>query len=158
MLMSYSFWALVIVTFSILLPWLRLRRVPVEIETPSSHVALLKFDYGVTPFADLLTAISTNPLMEWHHFTMFLALVSLVSVSTVSRAGDWTGKLIESRPSHVWVKGIPTAGVANIEVLFKRVVYIATGSGIGPLTALAGKRRSPYAPSLVHEDTKRNLW
>lgn len=32
----------------------------------------------------------------------------------------------------MWVKGITTAGVANIEVLFKKVVYVATGSGIGP--------------------------
>ena len=132
MLMSYSFWALVIVTFSILLPWLRLRRVPVEIVTPSSHVALLKFDYGVTPFAGSSTAISTNPLMEWHHFANVPSPSESGFRLTVSRAGDWTGKLIESRPSHVWVKGIPTAGVANIEVLFKRVVYIATGSGIGP--------------------------
>jgi ferredoxin-NADP reductase len=32
----------------------------------------------------------------------------------------------------MWVKGIPTAGVGNIDKLFKRVVWIATGSGIGP--------------------------
>ena len=30
------------------------------------------------------------------------------------------------------MKGIPTAGVGNIDKLFKRVVWIATGSGIGP--------------------------
>lgn len=35
-------------------------------------------------------------------------------------------------PSHIWVKGIPTAGVGNVDQLFKRVVWIATGSGIGP--------------------------
>ncbi len=49
MLSSFSFWSLVIVTLSVALPWFRLRRVPVNIETPSDHVALLKFDYGVTP-------------------------------------------------------------------------------------------------------------
>lgn len=132
LLESASFWALVVVTFSILLPWLRLRRVPVEIVTPSNHVALLKFDYGVTPFAGSSTAISTNPLMEWHHFANVPSPGEPGFRLTVSRAGDWTGKLIENKPSHLWVKGIPTAGVANIEVLFKRVVYIATGSGIGP--------------------------
>lgn len=129
---SYSFWALVAVSISILLPWLRLRRVPVKIETPSNHVALLKFDYGVTPFAGSSMAISRNPLLEWHHFANVPSPGESGYRLTVSRAGDWTGKLIEDRPSHVWVKGIPTAGVANIEVLFKRVVYIATGSGIGP--------------------------
>ena len=30
------------------------------------------------------------------------------------------------------MKGITTAGVANIETLFRQVVYVATGSGIGP--------------------------
>ena len=38
----------------------------------------------------------------------------------------------DDQPETVWVKGIATAGVANIEVLFERVVYVATGSGIGP--------------------------
>ncbi len=38
-----SFWLLVALTVSIALPWLRLRKVPVEIETPSSHVALARF-------------------------------------------------------------------------------------------------------------------
>nr|WP_232312807.1 hypothetical protein [Enterovibrio coralii] len=119
-------------TFSILLPWLRLRRVPVEIKTPSNHVALLKFNYGVTPFAGSSMAISRSPLMEWHHFANVPSPTEPGYRLTVSRAGDWTGRLIDDKPSHLWVKGIPTAGVANIEVLFKRVVYIATGSGIGP--------------------------
>jgi hypothetical protein len=121
-----------VVTFSVALPWLRLRKVPVELVIPSNHVALARFDYGVTPFAGSSTAISRNPLVEWHSFANVPAPGETGYRLTISRAGDWTGKLIDERPSHVWVKGIPTAGVANIEVLFKRVVYIATGSGIGP--------------------------
>ncbi|KZL03588.1 hypothetical protein PsW74_00160 [Pseudovibrio sp. W74] len=31
------------------------------------------------------------------------------------------------------MKGITTSGVARIEVLFKKVVYVGTGSGIGPI-------------------------
>ena len=31
------------------------------------------------------------------------------------------------------MKGITTAGVANVETLFRKVVYVATGSGIGPV-------------------------
>ncbi|WP_028024012.1 ferredoxin reductase domain-containing protein [Enterovibrio calviensis] len=125
-------WLLCAMTFSIILPWLRLRKVPVAISTPSRHVALLKFNYGVTPFAGSSMAISRSPLSEWHHFANVPSPTEPGYRLTVSRAGDWTGKLIDDKPSHVWVKGIPTAGVANIEVLFKRVVYIATGSGIGP--------------------------
>lgn len=129
---SPSFWLLAALTFSIALPWLRLRRVPVKISTPSSHVALAHFDYGVTPFAGSSTALSTNPLLEWHSFANVPSPGETGYRLTISRAGDWTGKFIDEKPSHVWVKGIPTAGVGNVDKLFKRVVWIATGSGIGP--------------------------
>ncbi|MEZ4635783.1 MAG: hypothetical protein R2856_12630 [Caldilineaceae bacterium] len=129
---SPGFWLLLAVTGSILLPWLRLRRVPVRIERPSSHVALAHFDYGVTPFAGSSTALSRNPLLEWHSFANVPAPGKDGYRLTISRAGDWTGQFIDDMPSHVWVKGIPTAGVGNIDQLFKRVVWIATGSGIGP--------------------------
>jgi hypothetical protein len=125
-------WVLALITFSVALPWLRLRRVPVELVIPSNHVALARFDYGVTPFAGSSTAISRSPLTEWHSFANVPQPGRTGYRLTISRAGDWTGRLIDDKPSHVWVKGIPTAGVANIEVLFKRVVYLATGSGIGP--------------------------
>jgi hypothetical protein len=121
-----------VVTFSVALPWMRLRKVPVDLAIPSNHVALARFDYGVTPFAGSSTAISRSPLTEWHSFANVPSPGVPGYRLTISRAGDWTGKLIDDRPTHVWVKGIPTAGVANIEVLFERVVYIATGSGIGP--------------------------
>jgi hypothetical protein len=62
------------------------------------------------------------------------------------------------------VKGIPTAGVANIETLFKRVFYVATGSGIGPclpdllaqevparLVWSTRKPRATYGDALVDE-------
>jgi ferredoxin-NADP reductase len=51
----------------------------------------------------------------------------------VSRAGDWTGALVDEPPTHVWVRGIPAVGVANVRKLFTKVVLVATGSGIGPV-------------------------
>ena len=132
LLQSYQFWLVALITFSIALPWLRLKKVDVEIVRPSSHVALVRFNHGVTPFAGSSTAISRNPLLEWHAFANVPAPGEEGFRLTISRAGDWTGKFIEDMPPKIWVKGIPTAGVANIEVLFKKVVYIATGSGIGP--------------------------
>ncbi|MEQ0561085.1 hypothetical protein ABJI51_18530 [Amycolatopsis sp. NEAU-NG30] len=129
---SAAFWVLLVVVTSVALPWLRLRRVPVRISSPSPHVALLSFDYGVTPFAGSSTALSRNPLLEWHSFANVPAPGRTGFRLTVSRAGDWTGALIDDRPSHLWVKGIPTAGVGNIDKLFRRVVWVATGSGIGP--------------------------
>jgi hypothetical protein len=127
-----GFWVLIVLSVSIALPWLRLRKVAVQIENPSSHAALVRFNHGVTPFAGSSTAVSRNPLVEWHSFANVPAPGESGFRLTISRAGDWTGQFIDDLPSHLWVKGIPTAGVGNIDKLFKRVVWIATGSGIGP--------------------------
>ncbi|TQV87958.1 hypothetical protein FLL46_10450 [Aliikangiella coralliicola] len=132
LLSSAVFWMLIILTTSILLPWLRLRKVPVEIIKPSSHAALVRFNHGETPFAGSSTAVSRSPLMEWHSFANVPTPGEDGFRLTISRAGDWTGKFIDDLPSHVWVKGITTAGVGNVDQLFKRVIWVATGSGIGP--------------------------
>jgi hypothetical protein len=127
-----SVWVLTGITVSIALPWMRLRKVDVRIERPSPHVALAHFDHGVTPFAGSSTAISRNPLLEWHSFANVPAPGRNGFRLTISRAGDWTGSFIDDKPARVWVKGITVAGVANIETLFSKVIYVATGSGIGP--------------------------
>ncbi|GGZ52502.1 hypothetical protein [Streptomyces bluensis] len=157
-------WVLAVVTFSVALPWMRLRKVDVRIERPSSHVVLARFDHGETPFAGSSTAISRSPLTEWHSFANVPAPGESGFRLTISRAGDWTGAFIDDRPSRVWVKGITTAGVANIETLFEKVVYVATGSGIGPClphllaaevpSRLVWATRSPrttYGDALVDE-------
>lgn len=158
-----SLWMLVLLSLSILLPWLRLRRVAVQHTRPSGHAVITRFAH-TTPFAGSSTAISLNPLLEWHAFANIPAPGEAGFRLIISRAGDWTGRFIEDLPRHVWVKGITTAGVANIETLFKSVVYIATGSGIGPVMPhlLAAKvpiqliwsTRSPrktYGDALVDE-------
>ncbi|NUT96555.1 MAG: hypothetical protein HOY78_31480 [Saccharothrix sp.] len=129
---STHFWLLLAVVTSVALPWLRLRKVPVRIVRPSRHVALVSFDHGVTPFAGSSTPVSRNPLLEWHSFANVPTPGRSGFRLTISRAGDWTGRLIDDMPTHVWVKGVPTAGVGNIDKLFTRVVWVATGSGIGP--------------------------
>ncbi|MFY1694309.1 hypothetical protein [Solwaraspora sp. WMMA2101] len=126
-------WILAVLTVSVALPWLRLRRVAVEVVRPSSHVALVHFDHGVTPFPGSSTPVSRSPLRQWHSFANVPAPGRGGFRLAVSRAGDWTGQFIDDAPEQVWIRGIPTAGVANIETLFRRVVYVATGSGIGPV-------------------------
>lgn len=82
----------------------------------------------------------------------------------ISRAGGWTADFMDNPPSHVWAKGIPAAGVANAKRLFNRVLYVVTGSGIGPglghlLTDTQGARlvwvtktpRFTYGDDLVDE-------
>lgn len=128
-----AFWALSLITLSIASPWLTLKRVPIEVHKPSGHAVAIRFNYGDTPFPGSSNAISLNPLVEWHSFANIPKRGEDGYRLIVSRAGDWTGRFIDEPPGHVWVKGITTAGVARIEVLFKRVVYVATGSGIGPV-------------------------
>lgn len=127
-----ALWVLLVLTFSIALPWLRLRKVAVSHQRPSGHAVISTLRH-TTPFAGSSTAISLQPLLEWHSFANIPAPGQPGFRLIISRAGDWTGRFIEQRPSHVWVKGITTAGVAHVETLFRSVVYIATGSGIGPV-------------------------
>jgi len=64
----------------------------------------------------------------------------------VSKAGDWTIKNITNPPEKIWVRGIPTSGALRVVPLFRRVVFIATGSGIGP-----------FAPHILEKRTKYKL-
>lgn len=126
-------WMLAAITFSVILPWLRLKRIPISVTTPSKHAAVVTFDYGAQAFPGSTTALSLSPLAEWHSFANISQPGTTRYRIIISRAGDWTGNFINQPPSHIWTKGIITAGVANIETLFKKVLYVATGSGIGPV-------------------------
>ena len=40
--------------------------------------------------------------------------------------------MIDNPPTHGWVKGVPTVGVTTAKKLFTRMLYVATGSSVGP--------------------------
>ncbi len=65
---AWQIWLLRLITASIVWPWLTLRRVPVTVERPSSHAAIVHLDYGVTPAHVTAVGISRSPLREWHAF------------------------------------------------------------------------------------------
>jgi len=142
LVMAPPFWLVCALTMSIILPWIRLRKVSVRADVLSNHAVRLYFDY-VTPVTGTFTRISRSPLMEWHGFATVpepgMKGYSLV----VSRAGDWTSNIIENPPTHLWVRGIPTCGVLRIVPLFRRVVIVATGSGIGPCAPCILEQRVP---------------
>jgi hypothetical protein len=130
---SWHVWMLAIVTASIASPWLRLRRVPITVERPSSHAAIVRFDYGVTPATTSAVGVSRSPLREWHAFATVTSPGQSGYRLLISRAGDWTGRFIDDPPSHLWVRGTPvSAPMAKASLLYERVVYVVTGSGIGP--------------------------
>ncbi len=124
---------LAVVTFSVALPWLRLRRVDVRIERPSSHVALVRFDHGVTPFAGSSTAVSRSPLREWHSFANVPSPGEPGFRLTISRAGDWTGLVHRRRAARrSGSRASRRPGSPTSRPCSRKVVYVATGSGIGP--------------------------
>jgi len=165
LLTSPIFWMLVVSTGLAVWPWLLLRKVPITVERPSNHAAIVRLDHGYVPAVGTTRAISRHPLFGWHPFACVPAVPGEPGYRmVVSRAGGWTSKFIDDPPEHVWVRGIPTAGVANAKRLFKRVLYVTTGSGIGPalghlLTDTQGARlvwvtkdpRTTYGDEFVSE-------
>ena len=134
-------WVLTLTTISSLVPWMLLRRIPIEVVRPSSHVALVRGGRR-TPMAGSTRSISRHPLRQWHSFAVIPSAPGFRMA--VSRAGDWTGDFIDNPPSHVWLRGVATAGMANYGTVFRRVVYVVTGSGIGPVLAHVLAARVPH--------------
>ncbi|OCH91225.1 nonribosomal peptide synthetase 12 [Obba rivulosa] len=136
------FWLVMVMTCSIILPWVRLRKVPVRAEVLSKHAVRLYFDY-VTPEPGHFTRISIDPLMEWHGFATISEPSKPGYSLVVSKAGDWTTNMIANPPTKLWVRGVPCYGVLRITSLFRRVVFVATGSGIGPCAPCILAQRVP---------------
>ncbi|MET0325747.1 MAG: hypothetical protein ABW219_11025 [Ilumatobacteraceae bacterium] len=148
MLSAPTVWMLVITTLCAIWPWLLLRRVAITIEQPSLHAVVVRLDHGRPPAIGTTRAISRRPLVGWHQFANVPAAAGTTGYRMViSRAGDWTGRFIDEPPSHVWVRGLPTVGVANVRRLFDKVVYVVTGSGIGPALG-----------HLLSEEPSRLVW
>ncbi|KAJ6613276.1 nonribosomal peptide synthetase 12 [Mycena sp. CBHHK59/15] len=139
---SPPFWMLLVMSGSIILPWLRLRKVPVRSEVLSKHAVRLHFTY-TTPKPGSFVRLSEHPLKDWHGFATIPVPNKKGFSLVVSRAGDWTADKIAQPPSTIWVRGAPCFGVLRIVPLFRRVVFVATGSGIGPCAPCILEQRVP---------------
>jgi hypothetical protein len=126
-------WLLALTTTLALWPWLLLRKVAVDVERPSDHAVIVHLDHDVAVDIGTTRAISRHPLVGWHQFAVVVPAPGRAGYRMlVSRAGDWTAEFVDDPPTHVWVRGLPAAGVANVRRLFTKVVFVVTGSGIGP--------------------------
>ncbi|KAL5114769.1 hypothetical protein ACEQ8H_007331 [Pleosporales sp. CAS-2024a] len=139
---SPSIWLLAIATAAIIFPWLFLRKVPVRSEVLSNHAVRLWFDY-TTPVVGTGVRLAERPLVDWHGFATITNPNGKGFSLIVSRAGDFTGRTIDRAPTHIYVRGIPACGVLRIATLFKSVVLVATGSGIGPCLAVILAKKVP---------------
>ncbi|KAL0565746.1 hypothetical protein V5O48_016274 [Marasmius crinis-equi] len=134
-----NFWTLCISTSCTILSWGRLRRHEVYPERLSNHAIRLHFKYrNMKPFYGL--KVSTKPLLEWHAFATIPdedehGKPDGFSV-LVSNAGDWTNATVTNPPKKLWVRGYPLHGLLYTSKLFKKIVVVATGSGIGPTLSL----------------------
>jgi hypothetical protein len=131
-------------TLSIALPWMRLRRVKVIPEPLSAHAVRLHFDFCTPgPCTSRGVRITDRPMVEWHAFAAIPSASGKGFSIIVSRAGDWTKRIIEHPPTSIWTRGTPASGVLAIAPLFKKIVLVATGSGIGPCLPVIMERRVP---------------
>jgi NAD(P)H-flavin reductase len=108
-------------------------------------VSLVASAYNATARTGTGTAIriTDSPLKEWHAFATIREPGRSGFSLIVSRAGDWTSKVIDNPPTKLWVRGIPTHGFLRVVPLFRRMILVATGSGIGPCANAIFEDRIP---------------
>jgi hypothetical protein len=135
-------WLLTVATMAIIFPWVFLRKVAVRPEVLSSHAIRLHFDYA-TPVVGTSVRIAERPLIDWHGFATITNQTGKGFSLVISNAGDFTKRTIQRAPESVYVRGIPTCGVLRIATLFRSVVLVATGSGIGPCLAVILAKKIP---------------
>ncbi|KAK0187839.1 hypothetical protein F5146DRAFT_1060955 [Armillaria mellea] len=121
---SAPFWLMMVLSWSLILPWTKLQKVPVRSVVLSNH------------------AVRPHPVPGSFQRFATIAAPGVTGYSIIiSQAGDWTTEMITNPPKEIWVRGIPTCGALRIVPLFRRVLFVATGSGIAPFTPhiLSGK-------------------
>ena len=132
---SWHVWVLAVLTASVASPWLRLRRVPVTVERPSAHAVIVSFDHGVDARVRVRRSGSA---------------AACCASGTPSRRSPRPGRPglpgARSRAPATGRGGSstirpPTCGCAaspcrrpwrRSRSSYERVVYVVTGSGIGP--------------------------
>ena len=128
-----AFWFLLVVTFFIILPWIRLRKVEAFPEVLSRHAVRIHFKYSYKNIGNVIgLRITHSPLKEWHAFATIPDADGSSFSLIVSDNGDWTKKQIMEPAHSYWIRGIPVTGVLRMATVFRRIVLVTTGSGIGP--------------------------
>jgi hypothetical protein len=129
--------------------------VPIAVARPAAHAAVIRLEHGVTPSVGTTRAISRWPFSGWHQFANLPDADGGAGYRmVVSRAGDWTAEFIDDPPPYVWVRGIPTTEMANVRKLFRKVVFVCTGSGIAPILGHLLTRTPPSRLVWVTKDPR----
>ncbi|KAF1931963.1 uncharacterized protein M421DRAFT_2569 [Didymella exigua CBS 183.55] len=129
-----SLWLLALTTLLLVLPWLRIRSVPITAHRLSARELELSFPHARMPHTCTLR-FSSAPLTEWHAFATIPASGSTSKI-IVSKAGDWTARVFANPPERLWIRDPPTLNFLAFVPLFKAVLLVATGAGIAPVLSL----------------------
>ncbi|KAF2279618.1 uncharacterized protein EI97DRAFT_181710 [Westerdykella ornata] len=160
-----SLYLLALITILLILPWLRIRKVPVTPHTMSGREIRLSFPYNDMPSTSTMR-FSLSPLTEWHAFTTIPGDPTSTSTTNsnndaskessilVAAQGDWTRSLLASPPTHVWLRDPPTRNFLSAVYMFDSVLLVATGAGIGPVVSLLATLPSspPASASAAHQN------
>ena len=126
------FWLICLSTVLLIYPWTQLRSIPVEAQKLSDDVLRLTFHHAGEGSC-MTRRLATVPLKETHAFATIPGKDGGTYSVYISAAGDWTRRLICNPPSRIWAKGRPVYGATQSSRLFKKVLFVATGSGIAPV-------------------------
>ncbi|EPS71266.1 hypothetical protein M569_03492, partial [Genlisea aurea] len=152
---NQEFWFLIGVTILIVLPWLSVRRVPVDISSASGHASIIKFPGGIR--AGLLGRISPSPLSEWHAFGI-ISENKDDHIMLAGAVGDFTRSLVTDPPTHLWVRTVRFAGLPYLTHMYNRVLLVATGSGICPfLSFMLQPSRAEICMLWVTKNVEQNF-
>ncbi|KAJ6577540.1 hypothetical protein B0H19DRAFT_1120308 [Mycena capillaripes] len=170
-----DFWFAAAMTIFVCIPWFTVRKVHVQIEIPSSKVAVLRFEHGMQQ--GLLARISRGGLMEYHAFGVISkGRQSGEHYLICGVQGDFTKSLVENPPSHIWTRQLKFAGVSNTSTLYRRGIRVCTGTGLGAALSTClqspnwyliwigsdqAKTFGPTISALIHDNlppTQYTLW
>lgn len=158
-----SLYLLSAITSLLILPWLRIRPVSVTCTRLSSRELSLTFDYDDMPFCSTMR-FSISPIFEWHAFATIPLHSSLFAKTTkasilVAESGDWTRRLLANPPSRIWLRDPPTRNFLHMARMFRGILVVATGAGIGPvLSFLASVPAAAPADMSPRSRRVRVLW
>lgn len=127
-----AFWLLIASCFHVALPWFRLRRLSIKPERLGVGVHAIRLHLDEKVSNCVVYRIGDTPLKEWHSFACIPSPGGKGGSLIVSNAGDWTRRAINNPKRAYYTRGIPTVGVLCMAQLFRKVIIVTTGSGIGP--------------------------
>ncbi|CAG8980263.1 hypothetical protein HYALB_00010264 [Hymenoscyphus albidus] len=127
-----AFWLLIGSCFHVALPWMRLRRLEIKPERLGVGVHAIRLHFNEKISNCVVYRIADSPLKEWHSFACIPSVNGRGGSLVVSNAGDWTRRAVNNPKRAYYTRGIPTVGVLCMAQLFRKVIIVTTGSGIGP--------------------------